>query len=169
MLVQEESDIPKPALRPIYRLWRRLCVEGAPPLRADIRLDDLRSATPHALFLTVDRPHAGLKSIRFTKTGGGFVDAIGVNLTGKSVAEVLADLGGSPEFTACFGEYDRAVVERRCFYNEGVFPALQKDWLGYQRLVMPLGRGPEADGLFVLCDFSDERFSVRLPDSLIEA
>jgi len=169
MLIAREADIPKESLRPIYRLWRRLCVDGAPPARADIRLEDLRSAAAHALFATAERPYRGLQSIRFTNTGGGFVDAIGVSLTGKSVADVLTDLGASPSFTECFGEYDRAVAERACFYNEGVFPALEKDWLAYQRLVMPLGRGPIADGLFVLCDFSDPRFGVRLPESLREA
>lgn len=169
MLIEEEAEIPKPALRPIYRLWRSLCVDGAPPTRAEIRLDALRSAAAHALFAVAEQPYDGLPSIRFTNTGGGFVDAIGVSLTGKSVAEVLADMGGSAAFTECFGEYDRAIREKRCFYNEGVFPALQKDWLAYQRLIMPLGRGPIADGLFVLCDFSDERFGVRVPESLMTA
>lgn len=166
MLIAEETEIPKAALRPFYRLWRRLCVDGAPPTRAEIRLDDLRSAAAHALFAVAEQPYDGLSSIRFTNTGGGFVDAIGVSLTGKSVAQVLADMGGSAAFTECFGEYDRAIREQQCFYNEGVFPALQKDWLAYQRLVMPLGRGPTADGLFILCDFSDERFGVRAPDVL---
>ena len=50
MLIEEEAEIPKPALRPIYRLWRSLCVDGAPPTRAEIRLDALRSAAAHALF-----------------------------------------------------------------------------------------------------------------------
>lgn len=169
MRISSEVDIPNPRLRPIYRLWQRMHADGMLPTRADIRLEDLRAATNHALFAKVEHPYRGMESIHFTNTGGGFVNAIGLSLTDKTVAQVLADLGGTDTFTECFGEYDLAVREKQCFYNEGVFPALQKDWLNHQRLVMPLGRGEIAEGLFVLCDFDDDRLGVHLPEALVEA
>lgn len=169
MQINDENDIPNVRLRLILRFWQRLHVNGLPPTRADIHLEDLRSATGHTLFAKVHTPYEGLGSIQITNTGGGFVNAIGINLTGKTVPQVLTRLGDSVAFRKCFGEFDKAVKTKKCYYNEGVFPALQKNWLNYQRLVMPLGRGEIAEGLFVVCDFDDEHLCVRLPEALINA
>lgn len=169
MIVRSETDIPKPALRPIFALWRRHCGPDRLPARRDIRLDDLRSAAAHALFCEVDHPYQDLSSIRFTNTGTGFVAALGLSVTGKTVVEVLDALGGSDSFRTCFGEYERSATERLCSYNEGVFPALELDWLKYQRLVMPLGADGVVTGLFILCDFDDARFGMTLPPALKDA
>lgn len=167
MIVRDETEIPNPKLRAIYRLWARRRRDGGMPRRCDITLDDLRGAAAHILFCTAEKPFRGLSSLKVSNAGTGFVDAVGLDPTGATIAEVLADLGSTPAFTKCFTEYATCYMDRVCSYNEGNFPGLEKGWLGYQRLVMPLGDAEgRAAGLFVACDFADPRYGLRLPASL---
>lgn len=166
MIVAHEDEIPHCPLRPLFRLWLRKGTAGRPPARQDIQLTDLRSAAAHALFCEIDRPYRGTSSIRFVNTGTTVVDAIGVDITGLTVDEVVVLLGSTPEFEFCFGEYGRCAEEGVCSYNEGFFPDQEKDWLRYRRLIMPLGDGERPTGLFVMCDFENEAVRLKVPRAL---
>ena len=169
MLIEAESDIPAERLRPLFALWRRKAGGTDTPPRTAIRLDDLRSAATHSLFCAVEPPLRDLGSLRIVNTGTGIVEALGVDLTGRTVADVLAMLGGTPEFSACFGEYVQSVRDRVPTYNEGYFPGHERGWLKYQRLTMPLGEGGEATGLFVVCDFDNAEVRMTVPRTLMQS
>ncbi len=51
-------------------------------------------------------------------------------------------------------------------YNEGYFPGHERGWLKYQRVTMPLGTGPQATGLFVMCDFDNTEVRMTVPRAL---
>lgn len=166
MQISESHQIPHQRLRPFFGYWNRQRGTRRWPRRQEITLDVLRGAAANVAFCRIERPYRGLHSLRFVNVGTAIEQGTGHHITGMTVGELLRGFGSSPEFTRCFSEYGVAAVEGTCSYNEGMFPWPHHNWLGYRRLVMPLGDSDEADALFVVIDLNAEGLELAVPNTL---
>ncbi len=166
MRISDPSQIPHQRLRPFFLLWERRRGDRPWPRRDEITLDELRSAAANTAFCRIERPYRDLDSLRFSNVGTAIERAVGQQITGLTVGDLLRKVGSSPEFTFCFSEYGAVAQDGGCTYNEGNFPWPDRNWLTYRRLVMPLGSGAEPETLFVVIDLNAEGLGLSLPPAL---
>lgn len=166
MRIYESSQIPHQRLRPFFNFWAHQRGRRPWPRRDEITLDKLRSAATNTAFCRIDRPYRDLGSLCFVNVGTAVEQALGRQITGMTIGQLLRDVGSSPEFTYCFSEYGQVATEGGCTYNEGRVPWPDHTWLAYRRLVLPLGAGDEPEMLFVVIDLNAVGLELKLPETL---
>lgn len=133
-----------PLLRRVHEVWLGLPrpVAHAPPPR---RAFDPTLLAPRDLRFVVmldveGGPEPESLDFVFRLVGTGVVEAVGMEFTGLRLSEHLDD-HDAPRLMA---DYRAAVVERRPQLFRGALQRVGKDWLGYERLALPL-TDPQGD------------------------
>ncbi|MEQ8602895.1 MAG: hypothetical protein RIB45_06220 [Marivibrio sp.] len=127
-----------PLLRRVHDVWRALprdCEEGPPARRA---FDPLLLAPRDLRFIVLldveGGPDPASLDFVYRVVGTGVVEAVGLEFTGLRLSEHL-DEHDAPRLIA---DYRAAVESRAPRLFRGVLQRVGKDWLGYERLALPM-------------------------------
>jgi hypothetical protein len=151
------SAIDHPDLEIIYQYWLSKKCGRAMPSRADIDPVELPGRLwPNLMLIDVVRDQAKPR-FRYRHVGTAFSDAVGRELTGQFLNEVMPSRGGYRDYI--LGIYEELIRRRQAMYTENVFLFQQRAApLLMRRLSMPLSTdGVTVDIAFVGHSFDYDR------------
>lgn len=154
-LTVDPADLTSP-LREVRDYWAGKCGARPMPRRADI--DPLELPRIHMPYLSILEVLGGGDDFRFRLLGTGITDLLGRDSTGKTVREVYA--AADSEMRQWMLEtYQAAVRHKRPVLKHGSLRMVQKDYINFEALHLPLSE----DGEHVTMLFGRTHFLERKP------
>jgi hypothetical protein len=149
-------------LREILDYWNRRCGMRDMPSRHDIDPLELRNHLPYLSLVDV---LDGGRDFRFRLIGTGITARFGRDSTGKTVREIYATT--APQVLPWVLDSMKSVVDtKQPVIMRGVLRAVQKDFMPFEVLRMPLSECGEAVSmLFCRARFITQPFSSRTSSS----
>jgi hypothetical protein len=151
-------DIPSERLREIYGYWRSRGAGGRLPARARINPLDIPKLLPFVFLVDVERDP---QRFRFRLVGTQICTWAGRDTTGFYTDEERYGERG-PDISR---EYGEVVTRRQPMYREQKARRPERDYMYYQKLVLPLSSdGEHVDMLFCATDALAPSAALRAGD-----
>lgn len=130
-----ESKLPHPALRQLYTYWTERAVDDRIPSRADIDPLDFPLLLANVALIDVERDVAGGEArYRYRVYGTALAERAGRDLTGRCFEEAFepAEIRDDLEI------YGKLVETGIPYYSHRHIPDPEREYIGYERLILPL-------------------------------
>jgi PAS domain len=142
-------------LRQLYTYWRSKAANGRLPSRADIDPIEIPQILPYVFLVDVE--HGPLR-FRFRLVGTQICTWSGRDVTGMYVD----DPAYGPRGPEVIRQYAEVVARGMAFYIEQPAPRPERDYIFYDRIVLPLARdGRTVDMLLCAADLLPSRLELR--------